>query len=159
MTTFGRSHKRSLLRALIRHRFIRFGAVGLSGTVVNMAVLYVSQTILFAGVSPFEKRLYISLGIAIFLATLNNYLWNRWWTWGDRKKKTISGFFTQMAQYYLACGVAIIIQFVITMFLSRVVFYLVANVAAIVLSAIFVYILNNVWTFQPSKMKNQGDIR
>ncbi len=43
------------------------------------------------------------------------------------------------------------------MFLSRVVFYLVANVAAIVLSAVFVYILNNVWTFRQSEIK--GGIR
>lgn len=157
MTTIDSSHRRSFLTALIRHRFIRFGTVGLSGTLVNMAVLYVGQNFLFTKVYPFETRLHFSLGLAIFLATMNNYLWNRWWTWGDRKKKAISGFFTQMFQYYLACAVAIFIQFVITTILSRIVYYLVANAAAIVLSAIFVYILNNVWTFRRSEMK--GGIR
>jgi putative flippase GtrA len=152
MATIKGTHKRSPVRALIRHRFVRFGVVGLSGTVVNMAVLYVSQTVFFADVFPFKNRLRISLCLAIFLATMNNYLWNRWWTWGDRKKKSISGFFTQMVQYYLACGIAIFLQFVITMLLSRVAHYLVANAAAIVLSAIFVYILNNVWTFRKLKI-------
>ncbi len=142
------SHNRSFWRALIRHRFVKFGTVGLSGTVVNVAVLYVSQNMLFARVGSFEMRLYLSLGLAIFLATLNNYLWNRWWTWGDRRKETVSGFFTQMLQYYLACGVAISIQFLITMLLAKVVHYLLANVTAIVLSAIFVYVLNNIWTFR-----------
>ena len=62
-----------------------------------------------------------------------------------------------MFQYYLACAVAIFVQFVVTTILSRIVYYLVANAAAIVLSAIFVYILNNVWTFRQSEMK--GGIR
>ena len=157
ITTIGKPHKRSHLRAFISHRFIRFGMVGLSGTAVNMAVLYISQTVLFRDISPFETRLHISLSLAIFLATMNNYLWNRWWTWGDRKKKTISGFFIQMVQYYMACSIAIFLQYVITMLLSRVVYYLIANVAAIVVSAIFVYIVNHTWTFRQSKMK--GDIR
>jgi putative flippase GtrA len=154
MTPVARSHKRPLIKALIRHRFIKFGMVGLSGTVVNMAVLYFSQSVLFANIFPAEKRLYFSLGLAIFLATMNNYLWNRWWTWGDRKKITVVGFFTQMVQYYLACGVAIFLQYVITMLLSRVIYYLVANGMAIVLSAIFVYILNHAWTFRQPEIRS-----
>ena len=153
MAKIDSSRKRFSFSTLLRHRFIRFGTVGLSGTVVNMAVLYVSQTVLFADIYPAEKRLYFSLGLAIFLATMNNYLWNRWWTWGDRKKRTIVGFLTQMVQYYLACGIAIFIQYVITMLLSRVLYYLVANGIAIVLSAIFVYILNHAWTFRHNKIK------
>lgn len=157
MTTIDNSHNRLTVSALIDHRFFRFGMVGLSGTVVNMVVLYLGQSVLFANIYPVEKRLYLSLGLAIFLATMNNYLWNRWWTWGDRKKRTVSGFFTQMIQYYLACGVAIFIQYVVTMLLSRLIYYLAANGMAIVLSAIFVYILNHVWTFRQPKMK--GGIR
>jgi hypothetical protein len=33
--------------ALLRHRFVKFGVVGASGTVVNVAVLYLAQEILF----------------------------------------------------------------------------------------------------------------
>jgi len=143
------------MKAFIKHRFIRFGIVGLSGTVVNMVVLYLGQSVLFREISPSEKRLYFSLGLAIFLATMNNYLWNRWWTWRDRKRASVTGFFTQMIQYYVACSVAIFLQYVITMLLSRVAYYLVANGLAIVLSAIFVYILNNAWTFRRLKMGSQ----
>ena len=129
----------------------------MSGTLVNMAVLYLGQNFLFAKVHPFETRLHFSLALAIFLATMNNYLWNRWWTWGDRKKKAISGFFTQMFQYYLALRRCNSYSICCHDGSFRVVYYLVANAAAIVLSAIFVYILNNVWTFRQSKMK--GGIR
>ena len=154
MIIIDRIRELPLLRILIKHRFIRFGTVGLSGTVVNVAVLYVNQSFILTNVYPVEKRLQISLGIAIFIATLNNYLWNRWWTWGDRKRTTESGFFTQMGQYYLACGVAIFLQYLITMLLSQFVHYIIANIISIVLAAIFVYVLNDVWTFRKLKIEN-----
>jgi putative flippase GtrA len=134
---------------LFQVRFIKFGVVGFSGTLVNMGVLYVCQSILFKHVLSPQKRLHISLSIAIFLATLNNYLWNRWWTWQDRKRSERGGFFIQMGQYYLACGVAIIIQYLVTTILAEFIHYLIANMVAIVISAVFVYIINDIWTFNP----------
>ena len=153
MIIIDRIRELPLIGILIKHRFIKFGTVGLSGTVVNVAVLYVNQSVILTNVYPVEKHLQLSLGIAIFIATLNNYLWNRWWTWGDRKKMTKSGFFTQMGQYYLACGVAIFLQYLITMLLSQFVHYIIANIISIVLAAVFVYVLNNVWTFRRLKIE------
>lgn len=141
---------------LIKYRFIKFGTVGFSGTIINIAVLYVCQSMLLRNIYPVEKRLHISLSIAIFLATLNNYLWNRWWTWGDRKRTTTLGFFTQMGQYYLACGIAIFFQYLLTTLLSRITHYLLANIISIVLAAIFVYVLNDLWTFSRSKIVDGG---
>jgi putative flippase GtrA len=137
----------SFIYAFIRFRFIRFGVVGFSGTLVNLGLLYLNQEFLFKDIHPFHKRLHISLSIAIFLATVNNYLWNRLWTWGDRKGKTRYGFFIQMGQYFLACSVPISLQYVFTIFISRTIFYLIANIIAIILAAIFVYIINDIWTF------------
>ena len=141
------------LQHKIDRRFIRFGTVGLSGTVVNLLVLGYNQSVLFKNIQPFKHRLYISLAVAIFLATLNNYLWNRWWTWGDRKTSTKTVFFIQMGQYYLACGVAIFFQYLITMLASGWFHYLIANIIGIVLSAVFVYIINDIWTFHPLKQE------
>ena len=147
MRIFERLQEIPLIGPLFQLRFIKFGVVGFSGTLINMGVLYVNQSILFKDVYPPDRRLHISLSIAIFLATLNNYLWNRWWTWGDRRRTKRAGYFIQMGQYYLACGVAIAIQYLLTTILSGFVHYLIANMAAIVLSAIFVYIINDIWTF------------
>lgn len=147
MFIFERIRKIPLIGPLFQIRFIKFGAVGFSGTLINIGVLYVNQAILFNDVHPPERRLHISLSIAIFLATLNNYLWNRWWAWGDRKRARKTGFFIQMGQYYLACSVAIFLQYLLTTILSRFVHYLIANMISIVLAAIFVYLINDVWTF------------
>ena len=136
-----------LVGPLFQLRFIKFGVVGFSGTLINMTVLYVGQSILFANIFPPQKRLHLSLSLAIFLATLNNYLWNRWWTWGDRSRAKKGRFWVQMGQYYLACSVAIFLQYLLTTLLSRWTHYLIANMTAIIFSAVFVYMTNDVWTF------------
>ena len=136
-----------IIGTIIRHRFIKFGTVGFSGTIVNLVVLYINQEFLFKDIYPPEGRLHLSLSVAIFLATINNYLWNRMWTWGDRKGKAKYGFFIQMGQYFLACGLAIFLQYVFTMLFSCFIHYLIANILSIILAAIFVYILNDIWTF------------
>jgi len=151
MRIFEKLQGTPLIGLIFRLRFIKFGVVGFSGTLINIGVLYAGQSILLKDVNPPEKRLHLSLAMAIFLATFNNYLWNRWWTWGDRRRGKKSGFFIQMGQYYLACSAAIFFQYALTTILAGFVHYLVANMTAIALSAIFVYIINDVWTFNPLK--------
>jgi len=89
------------------HRFIKFGTVGFLGTIINLVVLYVNQEYTFRAVVPVELRLHLSLAVAIFAATLSNFLWNRNWTWQDRKGKTHHRGIVQLGQYFLASGVAI----------------------------------------------------
>ncbi len=67
-------------------RYVKFGLVGASGTVVNMVVLYGAQEFLFAAIADPRQRLYASLALAIGIATVNNFTWNRLWTWSDRVK-------------------------------------------------------------------------
>lgn len=136
-----------LIGPIIKHRFLKFGTVGFSGTIVNLIVLYINQEFLFKDICPPEKRLYISLSGAIFVATIHNFLWNRRWTWGDRRGKTRHGFFVQMGQYFLACSLAIVLQFIFTTLFSKFIHYLIANILSIILAAILVYILNDIWTF------------
>jgi dolichol-phosphate mannosyltransferase len=138
---------------ILRHRFTKFGAVGFSGTIVNLAVLFLSQEFLFAGVQPEETRLSYSLALAIFVATINNFLWNRFWTWRDRKGKTRHGFFVQMGQYFLASWLSIALQFVATKIGAHFVHYILANIIAIILAAVVTFVLNDIWTFRVRKTK------
>lgn len=140
-----------IIGPLIRHRFVKFSVVGLSGMIVNLAALYVGQEVLFRDMSSDTTRLNLSLALAIFLATINNYLWNRTWTWMDRKGKTKYGFFPQMGQYFIACGLAIGLQFVFTLLLAEFIHYLIANIISIVFAAIINYLLNDIWTFSIRK--------
>ena len=62
-----------LLRWLLGLRLLKFGTVGASGVVVNLAVLFVSREYLLAWVMPDKLRLDVALGLAILLATVNNF--------------------------------------------------------------------------------------
>jgi len=143
--------KMPLIGRVIRYRFVKFSIVGFSGIIINLVALYVSQEILFQEIRSEVVRLNLSLGVAIFLATINNYLWNRAWTWFDRKGKTKHGFFLQMGQYFIACGLAIGLQFLITLLLAEFIHYLIANIISIVFAAIINYLLNDIWTFSIRK--------
>lgn len=144
-----------VLGPILRHRFVKFGVVGLSGTIVNWVVLYSNQEFFLTWIHAEQKRLSYSLAAAIFLATINNFLWNRYWTWKDRKGKTGHGLFVQMGQYFAASWLSISLQFVLTKTAAHFTHYLVANFIAIVLAAVVTYLLNDAWTFAVRRPANR----
>jgi len=139
------------MRGILRGRLIKFGTVGFSGTLINLIALYLNQEYLFRGVESVERRLPLSLASAIFLATLNNFIWNRGWTWKDRKEQVRHEFLFQMGQYFLASGFAIGIQYLCTIALSKVVHYVLANLLSIGMAALLNYLINDLWTFAARK--------
>lgn len=132
---------------VLRHRFPRFAVVGASGTVVNLVVLYFGQEFLFRAIEPEGTRLNFSLSLAVFVATINNFTWNRLWTWHDRREHVRTPVLLQFAQYGVACWLGILLQFVITKLLVDHVHYLVANVVAIVIASVANFVVNDNWTF------------
>ena len=140
-----------VIEKILRHRFIKFGTVGFSGTLINLIMLYLNQEYVFRGVVSPKIRLHLSLSGAIVVATLSNFFWNRRWTWNDRKGKTRHGLCIQIGQYFLASGVAISIQYVLTILLSYFVHYLIANIISVIVAAVFTYLMNDVWTFAVKK--------
>jgi dolichol-phosphate mannosyltransferase len=136
-----------MINELLKYRFIKFGFVGFSGSLVNLAVLYLGQEYLFSSIHPEQTRIHVSLTTAIILATLNNYLWNRHWTWADRRDRSIKGFFVQMGKYYVSCSLSAGFQYIVTILLAKMVHYMFANLSAIILAAVITYLVNHVWTF------------
>ena len=133
---------------LVKQRFAKFGAVGFSGTLVNLAVLYIAQEFVYPGIDSGDLRFNLSLATAIFFATLHNFIWNRAWTWGDRKARISKSIAVQFMQYCAACWLAIALQFVFTNFLKRYMYYLLANFLAIGITAVMNYLINHAWTFR-----------
>lgn len=165
------------LRWLLRLRYLKFGLVGASGTVVNMIVLYLAQEVLFAAIGSARERLYLSLALAIGVATLNNFTWNRLWTWADRLQDTRNGaddspplvldaatgqysvkssagtagsrqLLQQFGRYALASWLGIALQYGLTLWLAHSLHYLLANVIAIVIASVSNYLANDRWTFR-----------
>ena len=133
---------------LLKFRFLKFGTVGASGTFVNLGVLYIGQEFLFRAIAQPEMRLNFSLAGAILVATINNFTWNRIWTWQDRPRNRGRSILVQFGQYALACWVGILLQVVFTKILVVYLHYLVANLIAIVFASVFNFIVNDLWTFR-----------
>ncbi len=149
-----------LIHSLLeRWRYLKFGLVGASGTVVNLLVLYVCQEFLLASIASTEQRLYASLAIAILLATVNNFAWNRLWTWRDRQAEWHGSVVSQFARYGLASWLGTSVQYILTLWLAQHVHYLLGNVLAIVLASVINYFANDWWTFKGNPREVSDDER
>jgi dolichol-phosphate mannosyltransferase len=146
----------SILRRILSRRFLKFGTVGVSGIVVNQGVLYLAQEHIFH-VSHVAGEvnwlgLNLALGLAIFFATLNNFFWNRLWTWADRKQLYHRPWLVQFGQYTLSCGLSIALQVVFTNLMAPHIYYIYANFIAIVFTSVLNFVLNDIWTFGRVKL-------
>jgi putative flippase GtrA len=130
---------------------VKFGTVGASGMVINLGVLYISQEYLFVAIQDPDMRLNASLVMAIFFATVNNFFWNRVWTWGDRKHRPDKHLLLHFGQYALASWMGIVLQILLTKLLVIYLHYLIANALAILLVSVFNFLVNNFWTFRSHK--------
>ena len=143
-------------------RYVRFGLVGASGTVINLAVLYTAHEYLFSAFEPPGSKPYFSLALAIGLATANNFTWNRLWTWSDRQHATSSQrenaisvrhLLAQLVQYATASWIGIALQYALTLWLAHYMHYMLANLIAILIASVSNFITNDRWTF---RHRNKG---
>ena len=70
-----KSTQRALLRWLAwiaRYRYLKFGIVGASGTVVNLVMLHIGHEYLFHSIEAAYKKPYASLALAITLAAIRS---------------------------------------------------------------------------------------
>jgi putative flippase GtrA len=100
------------------------------------------------------------LALAIALATLNNFTWNRLWTWSDRVKTLEAGevqpvslrlLGMEFGQYVTASAFGSGMQYVLTLLLSGSMDYRLANIIAIVAASVSNFLANDRWTFKRSR--------
>ena len=139
------------LQPMARWRFIRFGLVGASGTVINVAVLYAAQEFLLRGIEDFHARLNYSIALAITCATISNFYWNRRLTWRDRKAATEHSAFYLFFKYVMAAALAIAVQSLLTKWLALHLHYILANLIGIAVASLCSYIANDRMTFRRHK--------
>ncbi len=149
----------ALIAWLKNFRYVKFGLVGASGTVVNIAVLHLAQTYLFDSVDPRPLRLGLSLALAILVATLSNFTWNRLWTWADRrpaldidqgapKEPFPKRVALEFGRYCMASWFGMAFQFGATIWLSHYMDYRIANIISIVAASVINFLANDRWTFK-----------
>lgn len=90
-------------------RFLKFLVVGAIGAVVDFGTLNLLNY--FTDI-PFVYRQAISFTLAV----INNFLWNRYWTYPDSRSKPLG---RQLAQFFLINGIGIVVRTVISPLVNR----------------------------------------
>ena len=91
-------------------RVVKFGIVGVSGTLVNLAISEFFFRIMLADLEPDHVRLACSQAVGWTVSVFTNFLLNDSWTWGDRQKGAGSAWYRRLGKYYLAAAAAGLLQ-------------------------------------------------
>jgi putative flippase GtrA len=81
-------------------RFLKFLVVGAIGAVVDFGTLNLLN---YFTDMPFVYRQAVSFTLAV----INNFLWNRYWTYPDSRSKPLG---RQLAQFFLINGIGILVR-------------------------------------------------
>jgi dolichol-phosphate mannosyltransferase len=119
-------------------QLVRFGLVGASGYVVNLAVY--TAALQLAG---FDFR--VASATAFLVAVLNNFFWNRRWTF--RARDGHAGF--QAARFFVVsiCAWAVSLGILQLLVVEAGVEKVAAQAIAIVLATPFNFLGNKLWSF------------
>ena len=123
-------------------RFVKFGIVGGSGTVVNLGVQYLltlaGMHYIFAGV------------IATEISIINNFLLNNFWTWKDNPAKTKRSFVARLLKYNSSMIITGIAQNLFMIFFTELfkINDLISKFIAIVIITFVNYLIHYFWTFK-----------
>ena len=113
-----------------RTRFLRFAVVGAIGAVVDFGIL---NLLLALGASYL-----IAATVSFIAAVLNNFIWNRYWTYPDSRSKSISQQLTQFAVInVIGIGIRIPLLAVLERFLIK---------------QADIYIPDGIWFFSAEKL-------
>jgi putative flippase GtrA len=82
-----------------RIRFLKFSFVGITGTIVDFGIMNLLRLV-------FEVPLVWAQAISFICAVINNFLWNRHWTYPESKSRSAH---KQLAQFFIIniIGIAI----------------------------------------------------
>lgn len=78
-----------------RGRFMRFAVVGVFGAIVDFGV---ANLLVFA----FHTSLVLAGAVSFIAAIINNFMWNRYWTYPDSRSRPIARQFIQFVMVSVA---------------------------------------------------------
>lgn len=83
-----------------RIRFLKFSFVGVTGTIVDFGVMNLATLL-------FNMPLIWAQGLSFTVAVVNNFLWNRFWTYPDSRTKRAR---KQLIEFFLISLVGLLIR-------------------------------------------------
>jgi len=101
-----------------RVRFLKFSFVGITGAIVDFGVLNLTSLV-------FNVPLLWAQAISFTAAVINNFLWNRFWTYPDSRSKKAQ---KQLAQFFLINVIGILIRTPLINWLNRLILRLLEQI-------------------------------
>ncbi len=139
---------------LIPLRFINYALVGFSGVFIN-------QMGLLLGIETFKFSHEISLIFGIELSILSNFLLNNYFTFRDRRKKTVKGLANGLLLFHLVSALGAVINYAVAILFSEKSgwsIYL-SNLLGIAIATIWNFVLNLHWTWAENRNNGQSKER
>ncbi len=121
------------------NKFLKFCIVGGIGVVINIGLLYT--------LTEYIGLFYLaSSAIAIEISIISNFILNNFWTW----KKSKTGFSKKFLQFNLVSIAALVINLAVLFTLTEIfeLWYILSQLAGIVLATLINFYLNDKWTFK-----------
>ena len=96
-------------------RFIKFAFVGVIGTMVDLGISTLLMRFVFHVSRESTGPVLIASSIGFTIAVINNFIWNRYWTYPDSRSHPIG---VQLGQFFAVNIVGLLIRAVIVGLLS-----------------------------------------
>lgn len=124
-------------------RFLKFCAVGLSGVLVNMSLLWLLTE--FAGLFYL-----LSAAISIETSIISNFVLNDYFTFRDRRSPQAKSFFNRLLKFNLVSLAGLGINMAVLWLLTEAfgIFYLLSNLCGIAVATLWNYLVNTWWTWK-----------
>jgi len=124
-------------------RFLKFCAVGLSGVLVNMGLLWLLTEI--AGLFYL-----LSAAISIETSIISNFVLNDYFTFRDRRSPQVKSFLSRLLKFNLVSLAGLGLNMGVLWLLTEVfgIYYLLSNLCGIAVATLWNYLVNTWWTWK-----------
>lgn len=120
-------------------QFLKFCIVGTVGTAIDFSLLYL--------LVEFAHVWYLlAATISFIVAVINNYIFNKFWTFKDRDKDFLRQFGRFLVVSIIGLGLNVLILYVLVEFAGM--WYILAKVLATGVVLIWNFFANKYWTFK-----------
>jgi dolichol-phosphate mannosyltransferase len=137
------------------YRFLKFGLVGVSGVLVNLAALWLLR----------EKAawpLWESGIVAVEISIITNFLFNDNWTFRAEAQRSqgFTAWLTRLIRFNLICAFGAVFNVCSMLLLTQLlgVYYLASQLMAVGVSMLWNYMLNAIWNWQVQTDANRASL-
>lgn len=123
-------------------RFLKYAAVGFSGTLIDFLVLLLLVEII-------SWPILVSNTISFLLAVINNYTLNKLWTFEDKSKRVAHQFGKFLCVSIVGFAINSCLMLI---FLRAGIWYVAAKVFIIAIVLVWNFTMNTFWTFRKTKV-------